>query len=285
MRGLETYMLVWYWLGGRKVLNFGEHFVELLLPKMGCRPVSFDVERDAGRIVPGQPCLLSIGSEFEVGLVGGLLKAGCHVHVWGQGNGRGADRAIDMQMLSYRERVTIHALRGPLTKRVSHFDGDVPLLDPGFLLPHFYPRWIFQHEGKPIVYVPHHVNTERVTPEILRQVGADKLVDVMVHRDNLRATMAAIASADFALCNSLHALIFCLAYRVPCALCLTKGETLNMPDKWRDVLESLGWPAGGSLPIVANLDQGRRWWESEGRHLVIPDTGPLLAAFPADIIT
>ena len=275
-------MLTWYWLGGREVKNLGEHFVDLLLPHFGCRPRSFDEAKVRGEIQPDEPCLLMVGSEFEAGLVGVLLNAGCRVHVWGQGNGRGADRAIDMRLPRYREQITIHALRGPLTKRVSHVEQDVPLLDPGFLLPVFFPRESWDGGVPPsgIVYAPHHLNTARVSAETAAAIGAGKVLDVMVHRDLLPGLIGRILSAEFALVNSLHALILCLAYRVPCAICLTAGETLNMPDKWRDVLESLGWPEGGTLPIVTSLGAGRRWWDVEGRHLRIQDSTPLVDAFP-----
>jgi len=101
----------------------------------------------------------------------------------------------------------------------------------------------------------------------------------MICKADIQATMARVAAAEFVLANAMHAFIFCLAYRVPCAICLTEGETFNMPDKWRDVLESLGW-SGDRLPLTKNLDEGRRWWESEGQHLKIPDTQPLLDVFP-----
>jgi hypothetical protein len=276
-------VLIWYWLGGRKVLNFGEHFVEMLLPKLHCHFRRFDVEKERGAIEPGEPFLLVIGSEFERGLVDGLLAAGCHVHVWGQGNGRGADRAVDVRLPHYRAAITIHALRGPLTKRVSHVEADVPLCDPGFLLPKFYPNWKVE-EPTGVAYIPHHCNYELVTLPQVQAVGADCLLNVMVHHDELCDLASRIASASFALVSSLHAFIFCLAYGVPCAICLQAGEVLNMPDKWRDVLESTGWPDRGEgsrgLPIVHNLAQGRRWWEREGRQLEIPDVGAMLAAFP-----
>jgi hypothetical protein len=267
-------------MGGQSVLNFGEHFVELLLPRLGCQPRSFDVAMAAGEIRPGEPCLLMIGSEFHHGLVDGLACSGCHVHVWGQGNGRGADRAVDMRLPKYRDNVTIHALRGPLTKRISHFDGDVPLLDPGFLMPAFYPSWHLVAEESEVLYLPHHANFAKVSKETAKRIGATDCLNVMLHRDEVLDFMARVASAQFVLANTLHGLIFCLAYCVPCALCLTEGEELNMPDKWRDVFESLGRDPATPLPIVHNLDEGERWWETEGRSLVIPDSGPLLRAFP-----
>jgi len=276
----ETEVLTWYWLGGRKVLNFGEHFVELLLPKLGCRPRSFDVERKRGHIQQGENCLLMIGSEFEAGLVGGLIKAGCHVHVWGQGNGRGAHRAVDMRLDRWRDNITIHALRGPLTKRVSHFEGDVPLVDPGFLLPRFFPPNEMIEGCTGVLYVPHHANTRRVDSDGVDSIGAESILNVMLPRKQLQSLMHRLASAEFALVNSLHAFIFCLAYKVPCAICLMEHERLDMPDKWRDVLESLGRPEDESLPVVKDIDEGWRWWQDVGQHITIPDTTPLLEAFP-----
>lgn len=277
-------VLTWYWLNGRETLNLGEHFVELILPRLGCRPRSFDVAQSRGEIRSGDPCLLVIGSELHTDLVGRLIAAGCRVHVWGQGNGRGADRAVDMREARWRDNVTIHALRGPLTKRVSHVDAGVPLCDPGFLLPQFFPHPVARSPRhpftpSPVVYVPHHLNTRRISIKTAARIGVQTVLDVMVHRDRALLLVRRIAAAEFALCNSLHAWITALAYRTPCAICLTEDEELNMPDKWQDVLESLGW-SGRRLPIVQSLEEGQRWWQTEGRHLVLPDTAALLKAFP-----
>lgn len=255
-------------------MNFGEHFVDLILPRLGVRHEAYHADRN---VDAGTPCLMAVGSELHNELVGLLLERGCHVHVWGQGNGRGATRAIDMR--KYKQNVTIHALRGPLTKRQIHFDGDVPLCDPGFLLPAYYPRWKVPDDPCDVIYFPHHANCERVTLEDVQRAGADEIANPMVHRDELADLCARVASASFVLTNTLHGFIFCLAYKVPCALCLTGNEVLNMPDKFRDVLESMGWD-GAELPIVRNLEEGQRWWEREGSLLSIPDTKAMIEAFP-----
>jgi hypothetical protein len=182
-----------------------------------------------------------------------------------------------MRQTPYSHCVHIHALRGPLTKRLSHIDADVPLCDPGFLMSRLHP--IDAPPSGRVLYIPHHSNRPGAA-ERLCSIGAEEYIDVMVLRSDLDTTMRKIAGAEFVLTNSLHVFIFCHSYNVPCAICVTGKETLNMPDKWRDVLESMGRTADERLPVVMNLAEGVEWWHSEGRYLTIPDTDALLRAFP-----
>ena len=272
-------LLVWYWRGHEATVNFGEHFCELLLTAFGYKIVAWEAERRAKRLGQHPACLMVIGSEFRRHLVNELLASVPEVHIWGQGNGRGPRVAVDMTRSPYRERVKIFALRGPLTKQWSHVTQDIPLCDPGFLLPRFYPLTPTGTGG--VLYVPHCANRANAATR-LASLGADRWVDVMFRRSQLQDVMRDLAAASFVLTNTLHTFIFCLAYRIPCAVSLVDGEALNMPDKWKDVFLSMNAP--DAFQPVTNVAAGRDWWEQTGQHLQLPATEPLLAAFPYPIL-
>ncbi len=268
-------VLVWSWRGGEPLLNFGEYFCELILWALGYEIKSFDQELAAGRIRQYSSCLMIIGSEFHRSMLDNLLVAVPEVHVWGQGNGRGKAAAVDMQQSPYRDRVKVFALRGPLTKSVSNVTDDVPLCDPGFLLPKLYPLGVSR--GDQVLYIPHWSN-HRDTDARLKRLDADKCLTVITSRHRVMERMNEIARARFVLTNTLHTFIFCLAYRVPCAIAVLDEEQLEMPDKWNDVLLSMGSTDG--LCPVKNLAEGQAWWNSIGQHLPLPDADRLLASFP-----
>ncbi len=272
--------LLWCWRGGQQTLNFGEWFGERILGGLGYGVRYWDVEARAGRIRPDESCLLMIGSELHRPLVDRLLRQVACLDVWGQGNGRGAEVAVDLSQTPYRERVRVCGLRGPLTYVRSGCRSEVPLCDPGFLLPRY---WQLDVTGDgPVTYVPHHSNLERLSVAGVAASGAERIASPLVHRVELDAWAGRLAGARFVLTNTLHTWIFCLAYRVPCALCLVDGERLNMPDKWHDVLGSMGIRCA-ALPVVHDLDGGQRWWQNEGRHLAPPpDADTLLESFPRD---
>lgn len=271
--------LLWCWRGGQDTLNFGEWFCEILLRSLGYSVRHWDIETRARRITPRDACLLVIGSELHRHLVDRLLKQVRTIHVWGQGNGRGAEVAVDFTEPPYRDRVKVFGLRGPLTKRLCRVEADVPLCDPGFLMPSIAPHGAGNENG-PVVYVPHHAFADAVDIQAAAQAGVQRIYSPLVHRSRLDVFQGLLANASFLLTSTLHTWIWAMAYRIPSAIFLSQREGLNMPDKWRDVLESLGWERGRSLPIVHSLAEGRRWWEAEGQFLPLPDGAAMLDVFP-----
>jgi hypothetical protein len=250
--------LVWYWKGGQSTLNLGEHFVELLLPKMGIQPIPFDIAVQNGSISKYNSCGLVIGSELHRQQISRLTQHVKSVWVFGQGNGRGAQNVV-------KSLTNIHPvmLRGRVTKQQLGIEYDIPLCDPGFLMPHYYQ--FDKHVSSEILFVPHCGPNRNVGELNAEKLGATYM-NVMVRQADILSTLKRIVSAKFVLTNSLHCLISCLAYKVPCAVLLLDNETLNMPDKWLDVFSTLNT----DFVTVKSLEEGQRWWQEHGRHIEPP---------------
>lgn len=254
-------LLVWYYDKLTNKLNFGEQFIHLILAKFGYSVRSFIREVNFDK---NEPCMLIIGSEFHHKVVDEILTKCNTLYVWGQGNGRIANYAkpVDMTNDGARDRIKICALRGPLTKAKSNFNENVPLLDPGFLLPTLLPEISKGITSiQEILYVPHEHNFA-----VAKSKSPHCVLDVVVDQKDIVDFMRRVASAKFVLTNSLHCLIFCLAYKIPCAVSLLDGETLNMPDKWNDVVLSIGGTAS-DFAVVNNLADGEKWWANTGERL------------------
>lgn len=66
--------------------------------------------------------------------------------------------------------------------------------------------------------------------------------------------------------NSLHCLILCIAYKVPCAVIIRENEKLNMPDKWLDVFSTLNT----DFVTVKSMTEGQQWWKKHGQYIRPP---------------
>lgn len=246
-------VLVHCWWGGRPVMNLGEWFCELILAKLGYGIRYWPQDC----IEPDEPPLMLLGSGFNKKTVDMLLEQAREVYVWGSGNGEPAHGAVNLK--DYGWRVHICALRGPVTAKECGAP-DVPLCDPGWLLP-----WALPLERKPsgeMLDVPH----------ILQRPGRDPWLDVLMTRDCLVPAIQRIANAEFVSTSTLHTLIAAMAYGVPC--CLRSTGDLNMPQKWRDVFGVV--PENFSPPF-----DDRTWWREVGSHYRDKqDTQALIASFP-----
>lgn len=238
-------ILVHCWLGGKPVMNLGEWFHELILGKLGygVRYWPQDQEGD-------EPVLMMIGSGFHCETVAKLLKRSREVWVWGEGNGR-----EDLRCPEQDDRIHVTAFRGLITA-VGYGVTDVPLCDPGWLMP-----WAVPIEREPsgeVLYVPH-CGERYGAGSRLHGMGATDVVDPMMPRESVLGAVQRIVNAEFVLTSTLHTMIMCMAYGTPCVLHLAPGAKINMPQKWRDVFEGVPYHA-------ETLDRGRRWWEAVGRH-------------------
>ncbi len=260
-----------YWRGEQDVLNLGEHFVEWLAAAMSMRVCP--VLKNNGR---HKSVWMIIGSSLHREQLDKLFCQFERVIVWGAGNGCGIPMAANLTQEPYASRVTVRAVRGPLTVAHSRLPASTVQGDPGFLMPHFYPQGRAASEGETL-YVPHWSNREDA--ERKRQVlGVDGWMDVMMPRDAAGAAMQRLLDAEFVLTNSLHCWIFCAAYGVPHAFALPDGEQWNMPLKWADVWQWLGQV---NMPVpMSKLSEAREWWAAEGRWIQIPDLEPLLLCGP-----
>lgn len=195
------------WRGGREVMNLGEWFNKLILDYLGYK-VTY---KCVGEV------FMIIGSDFHAPKVSKVLETADMVHVWGQGNGY-----PNLTPARASSRVRVHALRGPITARVSGVSG-VPLCDPGWLLPIVLP--LDRRPSGETLHIPHHA----------QRPGKGTWIDVMLKQEQVVPTIQRIVNAKKVYTNTLHTMILCKAYGVPCELC--EGE-LPMPQKWDDVFHS-----------------------------------------------
>lgn len=268
-------LLVHCWRGNDRIKNLGEWFIDVIFAKLGYTARYYPAQRRE----PDEPCLLVIGSDCRRELFDPLLAECSEVWVWGQGYGWGTP--VPVTDPRYAERVRVFALRGPITAKLCDVRG-VPLCDPGFLMPWALPieRITSRGRANDVLYIPHW--EERGTArERLAAMGATDFIDVLMTGENVVLTIERIIGADFVLTSTLHTMILCLAYRVPCALHLPKGRAeTNMPKKWCDVFATMNTDPP---PSALDLADGMDWWRSTGRHLKLPDTQPLLNAFPHEL--
>lgn len=253
------------WRCYEKEMNFGELLLYDILAHFDMQLVCWDPKNSYRAVT------LIIGSGFHTVVVESLLKNSEKIYVIGQGNQMGHTKAIDMQSQRYKNRIEILALRGPLTKTISNFKGDVPLLDPGFLMPSILSMKI--NTGKDVWYIPHNSNMDKNVKERMRLLGANQYGRIFMPRENLHSYLNDLSSAGFVLTNTLHIYIVCLAYGIPTAISLLPDEDMPCLCKFLDVAYSLNIP----LAIVDSADSGKRWWENN--KYSIPSVQPLMAAF------
>lgn len=263
--------VVWYWRDDKRVVNYGDYITEVLLRGFGHKPVGYSLAKALG--MGAESCLLVIGSELHKQMVDQLKVS--TIHVWGQGKGHGA--LFDIQQEPYKSKVKLHAVRGPHTLRQLNLGGDIPMGDPGFLLPLFLAIRK-DHRQHKVSYVPHWSNRYNARAR-LQEIGAERVIDVMCQRRAFKAKVTEVVSSSFVLTNSLHTAIICEAYGTPWALCLPAGHELNFPDKWRDWFEYLGI----GYCAVQGYKDGLAWWQANRAKVNRPSTRPLLDAFPLEI--
>jgi hypothetical protein len=276
--------------------NLGDALGAVVVNALGYHFVSAD-EGATDVCNPGR-CLLPIGSTLDSSFIRPRLKRGSQkLDFWGCG-WRG--NWLDDELL---ETACIHAVRGPITHRRFHLDADIPLGDPGLLLPWLCDVPANDH-GRPII-IPHFRRTYNLSAaERCHRTGCDLLVSTQVQfQDNPRVqrkvrshlealygrallsietptledAVAQIAGASFVLTGSLHGAILAQAYGVPWAAYFD-GYVDTLP-KWYDFAAYLGI----DLDFVRTLAEGERWWAIYGRKGKVRDLRPLLAAFPHDI--
>jgi len=279
-----------------RIKNLGDALGAVVVNALGYQFVSAD-NGATGVCNPGR-CLMPIGSTLDSSFIRPRLKrANQRLDFWGCG-WRG--NWLDDELLTTTH---IHAVRGPITHRRFNLGLEVPLGDPGLLLPWLCDLPSNDH-GRTII-VPHFQRTYHLpAAERCRRTGCDLLVATQVRFDEtphvrrkvrnrlevlyastilsidtptLEEAVAQIAGASFVLTGSLHGAILAQAYGVPWAA-YYDGYVDTLP-KWYDFAAYLGI----DLDFVYNLAEGERWWATYGRKGKLRDLRPLLAAFPHDI--
>lgn len=253
----------YYWRCGQTVLNFGEHFAEMIPEMMGCPISPYYRGHHTSKL------LMTVGSCFVTPIINDVLKDCDELHIWGTGNGMGREHCF---AVNGNPRIHIHACRGNLTRMWNNC-GPVPVGDPVFCLPHLLPlEW---KEGEQILYAPHWENRRKIESRMYN-MGATEYFDVFIHKNNIHWEMERLLSAKFVLTNALHVTIFCLAYGIPFANVMMPGETLNFQHKWQDTFHWLGT----TPQFVQSYSAGVAWWKKTGSRIVIPSMKPVISAFP-----
>ena len=260
-------LLPLYWATqGREFENFGDYLGVLLLKGMG-----YEVTQEA------EPaCLLTCGTTLNDFHYKKIQHSGnfTKIVVWGSGAG------YDMfDLLGERRKLefSFRAVRGPLTRSLLALPLNMPLGDPAVLLPLFYPRQSLpkiEQEMKNI-YVAHSLSTDLKIPE-----GTDATLSTHLLPNQALSLVSQIACSKFVLTSSLYGAIVAQSYGVPWAPYAPGPLRLNR-FKWMDWLMYLGIEAPPMF--VQDLQEGQDWWMRCGHQGRLPDTEPLLDAFPHDL--
>ncbi|MBU0615650.1 MAG: polysaccharide pyruvyl transferase family protein [Nanoarchaeota archaeon] len=273
-------ILTWYWipdLENKTQLNFGEHITPILLEKFGYMPIAYQDAESKGNLKKYKECIFVIGSEFHKAKIDQIEID--RILIWGQGKGRVGDKfELRLNDTPYSERIKVFAVRGPHTIRQLFLKKSTPTGDPGFLMPIFFQ--LTRIPSKDVLYAPNHSNRIDIDRKV-KEIGANCFFDVIIHKKFYWTELKKLVNAKFVLTNSMHVAIIRHAYRAPWALCLPKGDILDMPDKWKDVMEFLG--IEHQFKVVKNMQEGLSWW-NEVKSQPIPSMLPMLNAFPYKII-
>lgn len=170
------------------------------------------------------------GSRYlTVGSVLSLLQAGDIV--WGSG-------LIDpLQTPKHMKGVTIHAVRGPLTRRHLLKNGfNVPEVygDPAIFLPDIY-KPIQKEEVSEIGVIPHYVDKE-IFKRISKNVG---LTYININ-SGVTEVMDAVASCRVILSSSLHGIILAESLGKPTAFIIMSNKLIGRTFKFDDYYLSSG---------------------------------------------
>lgn len=270
---------LWYWLNGANKLNLGEQLAPEIMKyfDVDYKEISLsDKDRDHDKW--GNQCLYIIGSCL---MNEPLFKEQInrkHLHIWGIGAG-----SYGNNPLKIHSNMRIHAVRGPLTRKIVELDEKIPMGDPGFIIPYIIP--LTKHETDRVTYVPHHSTLSQVnrkSTDVVADIGANDYINVMSERGNLENTLNSLASSKFVLTSTLHTAILCISYGIPWAPIQIPGEVIgggHHPIKWLDVMKWLNIP-DEQFYFVKDYKGGIAWWETVGSKIKIPDLEPLIKSFP-----
>ena len=206
----------------RHVNNFGDLLGPALVERMlQAREVSTASASSPAR-------LLTVGSILSLASTGD--------HVWGTGI-NGKSRHIPLNA----SRLTIHSVRGPLTRAILQKQGfDVPEIygDPGILVSRYWPSPQGDTPTEPLI-VPnfHDYPSLRGRPNVLNpRVGLD-------------ACVAAIAASSMVVGSSLHAVILAESFGIPARAIRSAVEPTF---KYEDYYEGTG---RANVKIAATVDE------------------------------
>jgi hypothetical protein len=237
--------------------NVGDRLAPLITERL----FGYTVARMSPALMPveGRRVLSGLGSSL-----GGY--GDWTVDVWGTGHEPGYTGPA-VPSSAERSRWRVHAVRGPLTKRLLQLDEDIPIGDPALATPLFYrPK---ARPTQPVRYFTHCDNDGDPRP--------GEIYETVSTRIDPFAAIDLIAASDFVLTEALHVAILAHAYGIPWAWAFGKHRAGIV--KWHDWLASVG-----ATPERFGVREERRAraWHHRQRFRAV-DVARLLGAFPHDI--
>lgn len=249
---------VHYWRKGEHIQNFGDFLSEYFLERLFL---------PAQRNVRG---IHLVGSVLDDMFVPSRDEGSGPVVFWGCGL-----RKPDGLSPERQNRAHILAVRGPLSRSHLRLGAQVPIGDPGFLLPALYqpkPAPIFRGRS---LCIPHFLET-RDDDALLASSGCDLVLrpGISPTIEGLEAFVDAIAAADFVLSASLHGVVVAAAYGQPFAF--WNPGTIDVPFKWEDLAASMGVDGA----FQAERESGERWYQQAKAAIKLPEAWRLLLNAP-----
>lgn len=175
-----------------------------------------------------------------------------------------------------RKHVEILAVRGPITASEVHAGPNVPMGDPGLLMPALYsPTRDAAFTGKRIC-VPH-FHDVRDDRTLLEESGCDVVLRTSLPNElkAIEEFIDRLTSADFVLSGSLHGAILAAAYGIPYGY--WNSGSVDLPLKWKDFSRSIGTPT----VFVHNAEEGVAVYKQQIEKTIrIPSVLELLVCAP-----
>lgn len=234
--------IICYWSRTQETeKNFGDALNPLLLKALTGKPVEHYNDCGQWRKL-FSPMLFCIGSILDRNKLSHRLRPG-EIHVWGTGT-RGEKN------LAHFKKATIHAVRGPLTRKKLLEDGVAcPEIygDPAILLPQIIKP--SEVPSPSVCLMPHYADVARCS-NWLSENGLTEQVHVIDVMAPITQVVHEISSAKCVVSSSLHGLIVADAYGVPNAR-IRFGDAIAGGDfKYHDYFLSVDRPL--SAPIDGN---------------------------------
>lgn len=245
--------IICYWSRTEETrYNFGDALNPWLLTALTGKKVIHYNDCDSFRKLFA-PMLFCIGSILERNKRSYRLRFG-DTHVWGTGT-RGE------KGLKHLRRASIHAVRGPLTRKRLMGDGvKCPEVygDPATLLPRFIKKPATN--SFKVTVVPHYADVRHCRDWVLLN-GLLNQVHVVNVLDSIERVAEQIAGSEYVIASSLHGLIVADAYQVPNARIRFSGNIAGGDFKFNDyflsVDRNLAAPLESSQRVSLNFLRDR----------------------------
>lgn len=249
-----------YWLKGEPIQNFGDYLSEFLLCEL-FMPAGISCNE-----------LRIVGSCIHDYLIESALNdKDSRIVFWGCGLRDESGIGNTVQKAS-----RFLAVRGPLTRSILKLDDDIPIGDPGLLLPALYTPQVSAAFFDATLLVPH-FHDHRSDKELKSLSGCDRILRPNID-NNIEATKQFIdrlTSANFILCGSLHAAIVATAYGKDFGF--WNSGNIDLPFKWQDFAASISVPC----QFLNTATEAKVFYiHSIREQLKIPILWPMLVVAP-----